>query len=125
MAKKEKIAIIRPDEFGEVDEALTEALAGLDEANTRVSSLLESERRGEDPPELTGVSGDGAVDASASDSAVETSEPAESNATEATSEVEEEIVEEDEDEEDAFDDDDEEDDEEELDDDAEDDDEED
>lgn len=54
MAKKEKVNIIRPDEFGEVEEALNEALNSLDAANTRVSSLLESERRGEDPPELFG-----------------------------------------------------------------------
>ena len=43
MSKKEKVSIVRSDDFEEVDAILTEALVSLEEANARVSDLLESE----------------------------------------------------------------------------------
>lgn len=43
MTKKEKVSIVRSDDFEEVDAALSEALASLEEANARVAQLLQSE----------------------------------------------------------------------------------
>lgn len=52
MAKKEKVTIIHSDDFDEVDEALSQALDGLELANARVVNLLESEQRGPETSEL-------------------------------------------------------------------------
>ncbi len=47
MAKKEKVTLRRTEDFDQVDHDLAEAMAMLDEANARVSHVLES-GRGED-----------------------------------------------------------------------------
>lgn len=44
MAKKEKVPLIRSDDFEAVDQELADALASLDEVNARVCELLNSER---------------------------------------------------------------------------------
>ena len=43
MSKKEKVALQRSDDFEEMDELLSSALADLDESNQRVLSILENE----------------------------------------------------------------------------------
>ena len=43
MSKKEKVSILRTDDFEVVDEALSDALSGLDSTNTRISELLEQQ----------------------------------------------------------------------------------
>ncbi len=43
MAKKEKISILREEQFEEVEEALSDAMANLDAANGRIAALLNSE----------------------------------------------------------------------------------
>lgn len=40
MSKKDKIIISRSDDFAEVDEELSAAIEGLDDANARVEDLL-------------------------------------------------------------------------------------
>ena len=47
MSKKEKVSIVRSDDFEEVDAALNEALVSLEAANGRVAELLESEVPGQ------------------------------------------------------------------------------
>ena len=44
MAKKEKIDIVRSKDFSSVDDELAAALAQLDEANVRVTEVLDSEK---------------------------------------------------------------------------------
>lgn len=44
MAKKEKVEIVRSEEFETVDQELADAMALLDQVNARVIDLLESER---------------------------------------------------------------------------------
>ena len=53
MSKKEKVALHRSDDFEEMDELLSDALANLDESNQRVLSILENEdvETGETAPE--------------------------------------------------------------------------
>ena len=43
MAKKEKISILREEQFEEVEVALSDAMANLDAANSRIAALLNSE----------------------------------------------------------------------------------
>jgi hypothetical protein len=43
MSRKEKVSIIRSEEFASVEEELTTALSGLEDANARIQALLASE----------------------------------------------------------------------------------
>jgi hypothetical protein len=43
MSKKQKVEVRRPGDFEEVDQELAEAMAMLDEANTRVGQLLDGQ----------------------------------------------------------------------------------
>jgi len=43
MTKKGKVPFVRSQDFESVDEALTAAIADLDEANLRIQELLESQ----------------------------------------------------------------------------------
>ncbi len=44
MAGKEKIAFVRSKDFESIEDDLTEALNGLEEANDRILKLLETEK---------------------------------------------------------------------------------
>ena len=44
MTKKDKVEFVRTEEFDTVDQALAEAMALLDQVNTRVIDLLQGER---------------------------------------------------------------------------------
>lgn len=44
MAKKEKVDIVRSEEFESVDQELADAMALLDQVNARVIDLLQGER---------------------------------------------------------------------------------
>lgn len=48
MPRKDKIAILRDDDFAEVEEALASAMDQLDDANTRIEALLASQVLAED-----------------------------------------------------------------------------
>ncbi len=48
MPKKDKVAILRDDDFAEVEEALASAINQLDDANTRIEALLAEQVLGED-----------------------------------------------------------------------------
>ncbi|HPO15493.1 MAG TPA: hypothetical protein PLI09_18770 [Candidatus Hydrogenedentes bacterium] len=52
MSGKEKVSFVRSKDFESIDDELTEALNGLDEANDRILKLLETE-----PPPITGEAG--------------------------------------------------------------------
>lgn len=47
--KKEKVEFVRPEAFEAVDEELSSAMSLLDETNTRIAELLNSETRGDLP----------------------------------------------------------------------------
>ena len=44
MPRKDKVSIIRSEEFASVDDELAEAVNRLENANARIQALLESER---------------------------------------------------------------------------------
>ena len=48
MPRKDKISILRDDDFAEVEEALASAMDQLDDANTRIEALLASQVLAED-----------------------------------------------------------------------------
>ncbi len=50
MSKKENVNIIRPNDFESIDEELTQAMALLDESNTRVLDVLSPEPEETGPP---------------------------------------------------------------------------
>lgn len=52
MSGKEKVSFVRSKDFESIDDELTEALNGLDEANDRILKILESE-----PPSITADAG--------------------------------------------------------------------
>jgi hypothetical protein len=53
MAKKDKVIISKTDDFAEVEAELASALELLDDANTRVETLLQEHKKTE--PEETGA----------------------------------------------------------------------
>lgn len=65
MAGKEKISFVRSKDFETIDDDLTEALNGLEEANDRILKLLETEK----PPVLIDSSSEEAADSSAQEAA--------------------------------------------------------
>lgn len=48
MSRKDKIVIVRDDDFAEVEDALASAMNQLDDANTRIEALLAEQTQTEE-----------------------------------------------------------------------------
>ncbi len=76
MAKKEKVSILREEQFEEVESALTDAIANLEATNERIAALLNSDTH-ELPDIIDEHLEDNATDAPADAPADTSAEPAE------------------------------------------------
>ena len=80
MAKKEKVSILREEQFEEVESALTDAIANLEATNERIAALLNSDTH-ELPDIIDEHLEDNATDAPADTSAEPAEEDTEARAT--------------------------------------------
>ncbi|MBP8129054.1 MAG: hypothetical protein KA184_05690 [Candidatus Hydrogenedentes bacterium] len=62
MSKKEKVTLVRSDDFEKVDQELTDAMALLDSANDRVNALLQAAPESERSAAAQAPSADGAAE---------------------------------------------------------------
>jgi ribosomal protein L14E/L6E/L27E len=77
MASKEKVKLVRGDDFDTVDQELAEAMSLVDAANERVAQLLNEEREGPAASEEDNLFGEPAPKPEADAAAVEAAPAAE------------------------------------------------